>query len=133
MREKKAMTEQRNTNTVGYKRPPKANQFRPGQSGNPNGRPKGVRNFKTDLRDELSESISFHEAGREVTISKQRALIKQLVASALGGDARAINTLLSLCARAFDNEDAEQQQSPDDDEIVSAFTGTSSKRPKDRP
>ena len=28
---------------VGYGRPPKASQFKPGQSGNPNGRPRGAK------------------------------------------------------------------------------------------
>ena len=68
-------------NAVGYKCPPKDRRFRRGQSGNLNGRPKGVRNFKTDLREELSESISIREGGRDISISKQRALIKRLVAS----------------------------------------------------
>jgi hypothetical protein len=45
---------------------------------------------KTDLREELSESISFREGDRDISISKQRALIKRLVASAIEGDARSI-------------------------------------------
>ena len=107
--------------TVGYNQPTKDRQFQPGNSGNPGGRPKGVRNFKTDLREELSESISFREGGRDISISKQRALIKRLVASAIEGDARAIATLMSFCARAFGDDNDDQQQAPEDREIVQAF------------
>jgi hypothetical protein len=106
---------------VGYKQPPTHLQFQPGQSGNPNGRPKGTRNFKSDLRDELSETISFREGNREVSISKQRALIKRLVASAIDGDARSIATLMSFCARAFGEDNDDQQQAPEDREIVQVF------------
>lgn len=90
---------------VGYGRPPEATRFKPGQSGNPRGRPKGVRNFITDLREELSEKIRICESGKELRVSKQRAVIKSLVAAALKGDVRATSTLVSLCARAFVDED----------------------------
>jgi len=115
------MTEENKPNAVGYKRPPKDRQFRCGQSGNLNGRPKRVRNFKTDMREELSESISIREGGRDISISKQRALIKRLVASAIDGDARSIATLMSFCVRAFGDDNDDQQQAPEDREIVQAF------------
>ena len=115
------MTEENKPNAVGYKRPPKDRQFRCGQSGNLNGRPKGVRNFKTDVREELSESISIREGGRDISISKQRALIKRLVASTIDGDARSIATLMSFCVRAFGDDNDDQQQAPEDREIVQAF------------
>jgi hypothetical protein len=35
---------------VGYGRPPLATRFRPGQSGNPRGRPKGARNLSSQSR-----------------------------------------------------------------------------------
>ena len=122
------MAKQNDPHSVGYKRPPRECQFRPGQSGNPNGRPKGTRNFKTDLRDELSEMITFREGNRNIAVSKQRALIKRLVAAAIGGDARAINTIVALCARAFVDQDNEDQPSPEDREIVDAFAPRQAKR-----
>jgi Family of unknown function (DUF5681) len=111
-----------NNGAVGYKRPPRHSQFAPGQSGNPNGRPKGTRNFKTDLREELSEIISFREGGRDISISKQRALIKRLVTSAINGDARAIATVMSFCARVLGDEGDDQQLSPEDREIIDTFS-----------
>jgi hypothetical protein len=115
------MNKKTDSGPVGYKQPPKHFQFQPGQSGNPNGRPKGTRNFKSDLRDELSETISFREGNREVSMSKQRALIKRLVGSAIEGDARSIATLMSFCARAFGEDNDDQQQAPEDREIIQAF------------
>jgi uncharacterized protein DUF5681 len=37
--------------TIGFGRPPAAHRFKPGQSGNPRGRPKGRKNFDTMVRE----------------------------------------------------------------------------------
>jgi hypothetical protein len=116
------MTKKPAGDAVGYKNPPKAHQFQPGQSGNPRGRPKGTRNFKSDLREELGETIAFRDGDHDITISKQRALIKRLVAEAIGGDTRAMNSVLSLCARALGDDDDDEGGSAEDQDIVDAFT-----------
>jgi hypothetical protein len=41
--------------------------------------------------------------------------------SSINGDARAIATVMSFCARAFGDDNNEQQQPPEDREIVDAF------------
>jgi hypothetical protein len=84
---------------VGYGRPPKAKQFKPGKSGNPKGRPKGSLNLVNDLAAELSEQIAVREGGRTRRISKQRALIKSLLAKGIQGEVRAAAAVLALYAR----------------------------------
>jgi uncharacterized protein DUF5681 len=92
---------------VGYKKPPKKNQFQKGKSGNSAGKPKGHRNLKTDLEAELAEMIHVSEGGMRRAISKQRALLKSLTAKGLQGDPRAANTVLSLVQKLVDQgEDA---------------------------
>ena len=75
---------------VGYKKPPKHTQFKPGQSGNPKGRPKNVRNFKTDLQAELQAHITITESGQPRQISRQQAIIKRAMEKALQGDTKSI-------------------------------------------
>jgi hypothetical protein len=86
---------------VGYRKPPKATRFKPGKSGNPKGRPQGSHNLATDLAAELGEPITVREDGRHRRVSKQRALIKSLMAKSLQGDVRAAAALLSLYARVI--------------------------------
>jgi hypothetical protein len=81
------------TTGIGYGRPPLHSRFKPGESGNPQGRRKGALSFKSDLLDELSETIAVPEASGEVRITKQRAIVKQLVAASIAGDAKAASAL----------------------------------------
>ncbi len=90
---------------VGYCSPPKAHQFKPGQSGNRKGRPKGTKNLKTDLLEELGEMMKVREGDRERRISKQRALIKTQVARALKGNDRAAAKIIDLYLRVTGFED----------------------------
>lgn len=94
------MTQPKDDYAVGYGRPPQASRFKPGQSGNPNGRPKGTKNLATDLAEELGETIRIREGERQLKVSKQRAMLKALVAKALKGDARAASLLIALVAKA---------------------------------
>ena len=108
---------------TGYGRPPKARQFKRGHSGNPNGRPPGSRKLATDLAAELSEKITVREDGRSHRISKQRALIKSLMARALQGEVRATAAILALYARVITEsaDDANDQIEPDELQILRRF------------
>jgi hypothetical protein len=117
------MSEEYEADAVGYKRPPREHQFPSGQSGNPSGRPKGARNFRSELREELSEVITVHDGDREIQISKQRALIKSVVAAAIDGNQRAAASVLAMCMRMLaDAEDDEAIERAEDADIVEAFT-----------
>jgi len=103
---------------VGYGQPPRATRFQPGRSGNPKGRPKGSLNLATDLAAELGEPITVREDGRPRRISKQRALIKSLMAKALQGDASASAALLGLYGRLITEPPEDQNQPLEQDELL---------------
>jgi hypothetical protein len=108
---------------VGYRKPPTRTRFQPGVSGNPEGRRKGSVNLKTDLRSELSERIHIREGERSLKISKQRAMLKAMVAKALKGDARAATVVLTLVGRLFEPEVSEEipALTSDDQAILERF------------
>ena len=90
-----------NVGEVGFKKPPVHSRFRKGCSGNSKGRPKGTKNLRTDLTEVLQERITVTEGDRKFRMSKQRAIVKTLVAKTLKGDARSATTLLNTMFRAL--------------------------------
>src|SRR5215472_11830443 len=80
---------------VGYKKPPRQTQFKPGQSGNAKGRPKGSKNCKTVFEKELRTPIPVTENGKRKKISKLEAIIKHTVNKAAGGDPKATVVVLN--------------------------------------
>lgn len=53
---------------VGYGKPPTDTRFKPGQSGNPKGRPRGSKNKQPKLNDERLKGIILDEAYRDITV-----------------------------------------------------------------
>jgi hypothetical protein len=72
----------------------------------------------------LQERISLKEGGKTKQVSKQRGLVKSLMAKALQGDARAASLILAM-AKLLDQADTADQGggavSPEDLEIVKNF------------
>jgi hypothetical protein len=64
---------------VGYGRPPQTSRFKPGQSGNPKGRPRGAKNLSTLAREKLQTKVSVREGGRERRMSKGELGVTKLV------------------------------------------------------
>src|SRR5262245_28537305 len=116
----------RNRYEVGYCKPPTHSQFRPGQSGNPAGRRKGVRNFMTDVKRTLAMPVKVKEGGRTRPLSTQETALRVLREKALQGDQRALDLLLGLAGRL--NTDgleigAAQALPADDQAILAAYVG----------
>ncbi len=88
----------------GYGKPPKATRFKKGQSGNPKGRPRGSRNFSTDVKATLDQPVQLKIRGRNQTVATQQAALLRLREKALSGDGRALDRLLEL-ARTYNDED----------------------------
>ena len=88
--------------TVGYKKPPTGSRFKKGQSGNPRGKVSGTRSFKTELAEELSETVQVTESGEQRTYSKRRLILKSLVAKAIKGDVRAAMAAIKLQVDGLD-------------------------------
>jgi hypothetical protein len=106
------VTDSNGEGSVGHGRPPEHTRFKRGKSGNPRGRPKGVRNLKTDVMEEMREWIVVREGEHPKRISKQRAIIKSLVNRTLKGDSRAANTLMNTLFRILDPEGESAAPSP---------------------
>ena len=87
---------------VGYGKPPKDSQWKPGQSGNPNGRPRKSNDFKKILGRELSDELAIIEGGQRGRFSKLELVAKKLVHDTLKGDLRAMKILLPYIAEQQD-------------------------------
>ena len=79
---------------TGYGKPPRHMRFQKGRSGNPKGRPRGSKNSATLLMEALHEPVIISENGRRKKITKQQAIVKQIVNKAASGDHRSIQLLL---------------------------------------
>ena len=114
---------------VGYKKPPKHSRFKKGQSGNPKGRPKGSRNFSTDLKATLEQGVRVTQGGKPKTVSTQHASLLRLREKALAGDARALDRIIELARLYNDEELAEATKlGPGDAQILEGFTARQLRR-----
>lgn len=80
----------------GYKDPPKHTQFKPGQSGNPEGRTRGFKSFKQRLKEEMDQHVTVVENGREVRLSKLDLLFKGMVNAGARGNVQAARQLFAM-------------------------------------
>ena len=81
------------TYMVGHGKPPAHSQFKPGQSGNPKGRPRGSIGFRQALVAAINERVVISENGRKIRRSKGQIAAIQIANKAAKGEYRAIELL----------------------------------------
>ena len=79
---------------VGYGNPPKDHQFRPGQSGNPRGRPKAIGSFELNLDDVLDGEVVVQTQKGPKKLTSREVEFRQQVDKALKGNLRSIKFVL---------------------------------------
>ena len=85
---------------VGYGKPPIHTRFKPGQSGNPKGRPKQAKGLKTLAREILTKKVPVRTAGGQKKISRIEVAIEKTFELAAKGNPKALGEVLKLYSAA---------------------------------
>lgn len=132
----KKESEANETYTVGYGRPPREHQFRKGESGNPKGRQKGRKNFKTVVETVVGmpTPVRVDGSSKTRTVPTIEAALYRLRQKALTGDIRAIKELLELAADVWVAPTVDPSTLPvlpDDEAIIEAFIKRATRKKED--
>jgi hypothetical protein len=82
---------------VGKGRPPLSTRWKPGQSGNPKGRPRGAKkkDMATHFHDALSRKIEITVDGKLRKVAVREAIVLKVTNLALKGDPKAISLIIA--------------------------------------
>lgn len=115
-------TSQPDDDQVGYGRPPKAHQFKPGESGNPSGRRKGAKSEATILREILNRKVTIRQGDQARKVSLFEAILLKSAEEALRGDLKATTFLLNRLASIQSSDvTANSELTPDETEVMKAY------------
>lgn len=96
---KRAGTAKKADYEVGYKRPPAQTRFKPGQSGNPKGRPKGTPNHRTTVNKVMNEKVSIREGDKIRRVNKFEAVLQAQTNKGMKGDARSAGMVINVMTK----------------------------------
>ena len=93
---------------VGYQRPPRATQFKPGQSGNPKGRPKAAKGLNSMAREVLTQKVPVRTSAGTKRITRIEAVFQKTIELAMKGNPRALSELLKIYSMAVPDAKVER-------------------------
>jgi hypothetical protein len=105
---------------VGPGNPPRHTRFKPGQSGNPNGRPKGSKNFATILQQQLRKKVTITVDGKPKRMAVQEVIARRLTNDSMKGTTKAMELLIKLTSKSEEGADkdaARETVLPDKDAL----------------
>jgi hypothetical protein len=85
---------------VGYGKPPKSGQFKPGQSGNPKGKPKGQPSLSEMVLAEAACIVKVKQGEEIIHLTKKQFVIRRLFDMAAKGNLAAARVLFEIIAKA---------------------------------
>ena len=109
---------------IGYGKPPIGSRFKPGQTGNAKGRPKGHKNLKTLIRQAMTARISVQEGSSSRQVSKIEGVVLRQLQNALKGNDRSAMAVIKMALQlgfledVGDGHQAEDALSPTDERIL---------------
>lgn len=76
--------------------PKPENLFKPGQSGNPKGRPKGIKDIRCQIRDIMTRTTIIKDpiTGKEKKVKISQVLINAQISKAIKGDTKAFAAIV---------------------------------------
>lgn len=105
--------------TVGHGKPPEATRFKPGQSGNPKGRPRGKKyrpevppheRLKSIILEEAYRTIKVNDGPAQVSVPMAQAIVRSLAVTAAKGNTRAQKLFSELLTNTeFSNKQADDE------------------------
>jgi hypothetical protein len=82
--------------SIGYRKPPIETRYKPGTSGNPNGRPKGRRNLKRAAKEVFTSKVRLREGGKARLVTRLEALLLTTMERGLKGNDRAAQGAIKI-------------------------------------
>jgi hypothetical protein len=112
---KKPSSNAADSTEVGYGKPPKANQFRKGRTGNPRGKRKGEENIISAFKRHVLKRVKIKDGDQIRTITLAEAVILKNYNAALQKDSFAMSNIYRLAEESgefIDRTDAKQVGRP---------------------